>query len=299
MFESVNKMQTISASKQASKQSVVQFKQAPLPFVGQKRMFLKHFETILNENIKDDGEGWTIIDTFGGSGLLSHAAKRLKPKARVIYNDFDGYAERLAHIDDINALRSQLFTVVGNTTPKNKRMPKELKAECVKIIQAFDGYKDLNCLASWLLFSGQQVATIDELFQNDFWHCIRQSDYPKADGYLDGVEIVQESFHTLLPKFSDDPKALFVLDPPYLCTRQESYKQVTYFDLIDFLRLVNITRPPYIFFSSTKSEFVRFIEYMVDDKVHNWKTFDNAQRIVVNASASYSGKYEDNMVYKF
>lgn len=25
-----------------------QFKQAPLPFVGQKRMFLKHFEHILN-----------------------------------------------------------------------------------------------------------------------------------------------------------------------------------------------------------------------------------------------------------
>ena len=299
MFESVNKMQIISASKQASKQSVVQFKQAPLPFVGQKRMFLKHFETILNENIKGDGEGWTIIDTFGGSGLLSHAAKRLKPKARVIYNDFDGYAERLAHIDDINALRSQLFTVVGNATPKNKQMPKELKAECVKIIQAFDGYKDLNCLASWLLFSGQQVATIDELFQNDFWHCIRQSDYPKADGYLDGVEIVRESFHTLLPKFADNPKALFVLDPPYLCTRQESYKQATYFDLIDFLRLVNITRPPYIFFSSTKSEFVRFIEYMQEDKVDNWQAFDGVERIVVNASASYSGGYEDNMVFKF
>ena len=286
-------------NKQTNKQSVVQFKQAPLPFVGQKRMFLKHFETILNKNIEDDGEGWTIIDTFGSSGLLSHAAKAIKPKARVIYNDFDGYAERLVHIDDINALRSQLFTAVGNATPKNKRMPKELKAECVKIIQAFDGYKDLNCLASWLLFSGQQVATIDELFQNDFWHCIRQSDYPKADGYLDDVEIVRGSFHTLLPKFADNPKALFVLDPPYLCTRQESYKQATYFDLIDFLRLVNITRPPYIFFSSTKSEFVRFIEYMVDDKVHNWQTFDNAQRIVVNASASYSGKYEDNMVYKF
>ena len=262
-------------------------------------MFLKHFETILNENIKGDGEGWTIIDTFGGSGLLSHAAKRLKPKARVIYNDFDGYAERLAHIDDINALRSQLFTVVGNATPKNKQIPKELKAECVKIIQAFDGYKDLNCLASWLLFSGQQVATIDELFQNDFWHCIRQSDYPKADGYLDGVEIVRESFHSLLPKFADNPKALFVLDPPYLCTRQESYKQATYFDLIDFLRLVNITRPPYIFFSSTKSEFVRFIEYMQEDKVDNWQAFDGVERIVVNASASYSGGYEDNMVFKF
>ena len=275
------------------------FKQAPLPFIGQKRMFLKQFEQILNENIPDDGEGWTILDTFGGSGLLSHTAKRLKPKARVIYNDFDGYAERLVHIDDTNALRAQIFAKIGNATQKNKRLPKVLKAEIIKIIDEFQGYKDLNCLASWLLFSGQQVGSLEELYHKDFWHCVRLSDYPSADGYLDSVEIVRESFHTLLPKFADNPKALFVLDPPYLCTRQESYKQATYFDFIDFLRLINITRPPYVFFSSTKSEFVRFIEYMVEDKVDNWQTFDNAQRIVVNTSASYSGKYEDNMVYKF
>lgn len=275
------------------------FKQAPLPFIGQKRMFLKHFETVLNENIKGDGEGWTIIDTFGGSGLLSHTAKRLKPKARVIYNDFDGYAERLAHIDDINQLRAELYSVVGNATSKNKRMTKDCKAECIRIIQNFKGYKDLNCLASWLLFSGQQVATLDDLFQHDFWHCIRQSDYPKADCYLDGVEIMKESFHTLLPKFSDDPKALFVLDPPYLCTKQESYKQAKYFDLIDFLRLVNITRPPYVFFSSTKSEFIRFVNYMLEDKVDNWQAFENAERITVNAKLNYQVAYEDNLVYKF
>ncbi|HHF5547592.1 TPA: hypothetical protein ACPPDO_000460 [Haemophilus influenzae] len=275
------------------------FKQAPLPFIGQKRMFLKHFETVLNENIKGEGEGWIIIDTFGGSGLLSHTAKRLKPKARVIYNDFDGYAERLAHIDDINQLRAELYSVVGNATSKNKRMTKDCKAECIRIIQNFKGYKDLNCLASWLLFSGQQVATLDDLFQHNFWHCIRQSDYPKADGYLDGVEIVKESFHTLLPKFSNDPKALFVLDPPYLCTKQESYKQATYFDLIDFLRLVNITRPPYVFFSSTKSEFIRFVNYMLEDKVDNWQAFENAERITVNAKLNYQVAYEDNLVYKF
>ncbi|HHF4499926.1 TPA: hypothetical protein ACPOV2_000091 [Haemophilus influenzae] len=275
------------------------FKQAPLPFIGQKRMFLKHFETVLNENIKGEGEGWIIIDTFGGSGLLSHTAKRLKPKARVIYNDFDGYAERLAHIDDINQLRAELYSVVGNATSKNKRMTKDCKAECIRIIQNFKGYKDLNCLASWLLFSGQQVATLDDLFQHNFWHCIRQSDYPKADGYLDGVEIVKESFHTLLPKFSDDPKALFVLDPPYLCTKQESYKQAKYFDLIDFLRLVNITRPPYVFFSPTKSEFIRFVNYMLEDKVDNWQAFENAKRITVNAKLNYQVAYEDNLVYKF
>ncbi|MGY4700511.1 hypothetical protein ACVND7_12940, partial [Avibacterium paragallinarum] len=59
------------------------FNQAPLPFVGQKRLFLNAFKQVLNEHIPDDGEGWTIVDAFGGSGLLSHVAKRIKPKARV------------------------------------------------------------------------------------------------------------------------------------------------------------------------------------------------------------------------
>lgn len=51
--------------------------------------------------------------------------------------------------------------------------------------------------------------------------------------------------------------------------------------------------PLYIFFSSAKSEFVRFIEYMLEDKVGNWQAFENATRIVVNVSASYRDKYED------
>ena len=128
---------------------------------------------------------------------------------------------------------------------------------------------------------------------------MRLSDYPSADGYLDGVEVVRESFHTLLPKYANDPKALFVLDPPYLCTKQESYKQATYFDLIDFLRLVNITRPPYVFFSSTKSEFIRFVNYMLEDKVDNCQAFENAKRITVNTKLNYQVAYEDNLVYKF
>ena len=274
------------------------FKAAPLPFVGQKRQFLSHFKQVLNDNIPGDGEGWTIIDAFGGSGLLSHTAKALKPKARVIYNDFDGYAEQLNHIDDINALRKKLLTIIGDY-PKNKRIDATLKQQLINAIQAFKGFKSVRVLSSWLLFSNNQVATWEEFFKEYFWNSIRQSDYPSAVGYLDELEVVNESFHTLLPKHQDNPKALFVLDPPYLCTKQESYKQARYFDLIDFLRLINLTRPPYIFFSSTRSEFIRFIEYMVEDKVDNWQAFDNVERIAIKASANYSSRYEDNLVFKF
>ncbi|HDR1278056.1 TPA: hypothetical protein QB215_000446 [Pasteurella multocida] len=263
-----------------------QFKQAPLPFTGQKRMFLKYFEQVLDENIQGDGEGWTIIDVFGGSGLLSHTAKRLKPKARVIYNDFDGYSEIL-------------YQTVNGIIPKDKLISKQLKEEIINKINDFKGYKDVNCLSSWLLFSGQQVGSLDELFKQRFYNCVRKTDYMFAEGYLDGLEVVSESFHRLLPRFQDKEKILMVLDPPYLCTRQESYKQATYFDLIDFLRLIHLTKPPFIFFSSTKSEFIRFLDYTQEDRVDNWRTFEGYKRIIVNTSASYSGKYEDNLIYKF
>ncbi len=114
-------------------------------------MFLSHFKQILNENIEGDGEGWTIVDVFGGSGLLSHVAKRLKPKAKVIYNDFDGYVERLNHINETNQLREILYQSVNQIIPKNKLISKQLKDEIVNKINNFSGYKNVNCLSSWLL----------------------------------------------------------------------------------------------------------------------------------------------------
>lgn len=41
------------------------FKQAPLPFIGRKCQFLKHFEAVLSANVPNDSEGWIIVDTFG------------------------------------------------------------------------------------------------------------------------------------------------------------------------------------------------------------------------------------------
>ena len=154
-------------------------------------------------------------------------------------------------------------------------------------------------MASWLLFSGQQVGSFEALFAKDFWNCVRQSDYFTTDGYLNGIEIVSESFYKLIPRYQIQEKVLLLLDPPYLYTRQESYKKATYFDLIDFLRLINLTKPPYIFFSSTTSEFIRYLDYMQESKTDNWQAFEGYERIVVKASASKDGIYEDNMIYKF
>ena len=67
------------------------YSQAPLPFVGQKRMFASEFRKVL----KRFSDRTVFVDLFGGSGLLSHITKRERPDATVIYNDHDNYRERL------------------------------------------------------------------------------------------------------------------------------------------------------------------------------------------------------------
>lgn len=64
---------------------------------------------------------------FGGSGLLAHTAKREKPLARVIYNDFDNYAERLNHIKETNQLRQEIYQIVDEIIPKIRELAMKLK----------------------------------------------------------------------------------------------------------------------------------------------------------------------------
>ena len=108
--------------------------------------------------------------------MLSHTAKQLKPRARVIYNDFDGYAERIKHIDDINRLRAQIAALLSGVQREKRVTDKALKAEIIDTIKAFDGYVDLASLTSWLLFSSNQVNSFEELCKKDFWHRVRASD---------------------------------------------------------------------------------------------------------------------------
>lgn len=76
------------------------YSRAPLPFVGQKRMFVSEFKKIL----KHFDDKTIFVDLFGGSGLLSHITKRERPDAVVIYNDHDNYRGRLENIGRTNTL---------------------------------------------------------------------------------------------------------------------------------------------------------------------------------------------------
>ena len=273
------------------------YKKAPLPFIGQKRNFLKHFIPVLQQNIPNDGAGWTIVDVFGGSGLLAHIAKRTLPQARVIYNDFDGYAQRLHHIADTERLRQKCQAMVSER--KNQRLTPATQARLIAEIEAFNGFVDVQTLASWFLFSGKQAKDWADLKSKIWWNGVAQSPYAEAVDYLDGLEIRQQCFTDLLPEFAGQPNTLLMLDPPYVSTTQGAYANEQYFGMVQFLKLADKIKPPFVFFSSTKSELPAYVDYVCCEKVGNWQAWVGCQQVAIKARLNYNVAYEDNMVWRF
>ena len=107
---------------------------APLPFVGQKRMLAKEFMKVLEQY----PDGTLFVDLFGGSGLLSHITKSLKPHSTVIYNDFDNYRFRMKHIPQTNQLLADIREMVGNSVPRHKIIKGEL------VMTAYQRSSDAN-----------------------------------------------------------------------------------------------------------------------------------------------------------
>jgi len=274
------------------------YKKAPLPFVGQKRNFLKHFVPLLQQHISNNGAGWTIVDVFGGSGLLAHTAKRTLPEVCVVYNDFDGYAERLKHIADTEKLRQKCITIT-DTAGKDRRLNHDTKARLIAAIETFNSFVDVQTLASWFLFSGKQAKDWADLKSKTWWNGIAKSPYAEAAGYLDGLEIRHQCFTKLLPECAGQTKTLLLLDPPYVSTAQGAYANEQYFGMVQFLKLADKIKPPFVFFSSTKSELPAYVDYICHTKTGNWQAWANCQKVVVNARLNYQTVYEDNMLWTF
>ena len=102
-----------------------------------------------------------MVDVFGGSGLLSHHAKALCPKARVIYNDFDGYSKRLAQIPQSNEMPAKLRPMLDGV----KRMARLTDAQKADILAYLSGVKeaDWRTISVAFLFSGNFATSLEAL----------------------------------------------------------------------------------------------------------------------------------------
>ncbi len=268
------------------------FTTAPLPFQGQKRKFLKQFKPALLQY----SENATYVDLFGGSGLLSHTVKSIYPNARVIYNDFDNYRERLQNIDKTNQLIADIRIIIKDV-PDNKRIiGTEKNAVLERVAQECkNGYVDFITLSSSILFSMKYVLSFEALEKETFYNTVRQSAYD-ADGYLDGIEVVTIDYKQLFAKYKDLPNVIFLVDPPYLSTDSGTYKNVWKLkDYLDVLQVLDGTN--YFYFTSNKSSIIELCEW-IETKTPMSNPFTGASTETMNASVTYSSSYTDIMLFK-
>lgn len=277
----------------------LKYSHAPLGFGGQKRFFLQEFCEVINNNIPNNGGGYTFLDAFGGSGLLSRTLKDIKPEARVIYNDFSNYSERLRHVDETNELRRLLRAYLDQRYKKHDRVSDEDREAVIKIIDDFSGYKDIKMLSSCLLFSGKTATDINDLKTRTFYSNAPLNKYRQCDDYLEGLEITHQSFKELLPQFYDDKKCVFILDPPYLMTDCSYYKDAEQYNLISFLTLSLLLRPPFVFFSSSKTEFYDYMQFAIEHDFPNADAFKNVKNVRRTTHIGAGNRYEDAMFFDF
>ncbi len=269
------------------------FTQAPLPFMGQKRRFLKQVKSVL-DGCPDNA---TYVDLFGGSGLLSHTIKQHYPNAIVVYNDYDNYRLRLQNVDNTNQLIRDIRTILVNC-PKDKRISEPEKILILKRVQKEEqttGYVDYITLSSSILFSMKYVQSFKELEKETLYNCVRMSDYT-ADGYLNGLTIESSDYKVLFEKYKASKNVVFLVDPPYLSTEVGTYKN--YWKLKDYLDVLDVLNGTnYVYFTSNKSQIVELCEWM-QNKPALYNPFAGSTTSTVNNHMNYNSSYTDIMLHK-
>ena len=266
---------------------------APLPFVGQKRMFAREFIKVL-EQYPDDT---VFVDLFGGSGLLSHITKCQKPNATVIYNDFDNYRFRLENIPHTNALLADLRSIVQGV-PKHGCIKGEMRDRVFARLEQEEqehGYIDFITISSALMFSMKYKLSIPEMKKEALYNNIRQSDYPPASDYLKGITVVSCDYKVLFEQYKDTPGVVFLVDPPYLSTDVGTYNM--YWKLADYLDVLTVlSGHSFIYFTSNKSSIIELCEWLGKNRTLG-NPFAECRKVEFNATMNYNATYTDMMLY--
>lgn len=281
-----------------NKQTTKIHKAAPLPFQGQKRNFVSSFIAALKE-FRECHEIDTVVDLFGGSGLLSHVSKRLYPDLKVVYNDFDNFHVRIKNAHVTNSILESIRTILRHS-PRNQRLTNELKTKVLNVIKERENegsYIDYITLSSSLLFSANYVLNFDKLSKENFYNNVKQSSY-EVSNYLDGLDIVSKDYKYLYDQYKGKKNVLFIIDPPYLSTDTSTYSSDKYWKLKDYLDVLNILEDSnYVYFTSDKSSIIELFEWLeINYKLRN--PFNKAKVNAVYQHTGRTGRYTDLMYYK-
>lgn len=266
---------------------------APLPFVGQKRMFARQFIEV----IKQYPAGTVFVDLFGGSGLLSHITKHFHPNSRVIYNDFDNYRNRITSIPRTNRLLESIRSIAAQFD-RHKPITGVAREQIFSLLEQEEketGFLDFITLSSSLMFSMKYKMSIEGMRGETLYNNVRKNGYEPCRDYLAGLEIVSCDYRELFEQYKDTPGVVFLVDPPYLSTDVGTYRM--YWRLADYLDVLSVLPGHnFIYFTSEKSCIIELCEWMGRHPSLG-DPFARCQRREFNATMNYSAHYKDIMLF--
>lgn len=266
---------------------------APLPFVGQKRMFAKQFIEVIRQYPADT----VFVDLFGGSGLLSHITKHFHPESRVIYNDFDNYRLRINNIPRTNRLLESIRPIASQFA-RHKPIAGYAREQIFALLEHEEkenGYLDFITLSSSLMFSMKYKMSIEGLRGETLYNNVRKNGYEPCRDYLAGLEIVSCDYRELFELYKDTSGVVFLVDPPYLSTDVGTYRM--YWRLADYLDVLSVLPGHnFVYFTSEKSCIIELCEWMGRHPSLG-DPFARCQRREFNATMNYSAHYKDIMLF--
>lgn len=266
---------------------------APLPFVGQKRMFAKQFIEVIRQYPADT----VFVDLFGGSGLLSHITKHFHPESRVTYNDFDNYRLRINNIPRTNRLLESIRPIALQFD-RHKPITGVAREQIFSLLEQEEketGYLDFITLSSSLMFSMKYKMSIEDMRGETLYNNVRKYGYEPCQDYLAGLEIVSCDYRELFEQYKDTPGVVFLVDPPYLSTDVGTYRM--YWRLADYLDVLSVLPGHnFIYFTSEKSCIIELCEWMGRHPSLG-DPFARCQRREFNATMNYNASYKDIMLF--
>ena len=256
-------------------------------------MFIKEFARVIEETFPNAP---IFVDLFGGSGLLSRTIKDTLPHAEVVYNDYDDYSTRLAHIPLTNAILADIRLFVKNEKRQQKLSGHTKKEVCDYLHRrAIAGdFVDCLTLSASLLFSGKFAKDIETLCAGGMYNTVVQRDYTVAEDYLKGLTVTRLDYRELVRQYKNIPGVVFIADPPYMFTDKKSYNG--YWGIAECLDVLKVLGDNFVYFTSSKSEIIELTRWI--EGVTGWSPLRNTRMITRRNEVNGTTGYIDIMAYK-
>jgi len=185
------------------------------PYSGNKRREYKYLENIIDDI--DDYE--TIIEPFCGSSAISFNIWLKYPNKKFILNDNDYDLMKVYNLiknDDIETIKNKLLDIkntINNDKDVFNKMYKDFKQSKDKDIYQYIYFNKFNCMNKAGAYKECKFQDFTKQ-QYKFFEFIKTAN----------ITFMNNDWYDVFKEYSNDVKALFIIDPPYLLSFNMFYQ---------------------------------------------------------------------------